>query len=130
METVTLTPTAIVTPTEIPTETVIPTEIPTETVIAGDALGYDLRANPELVAQNAEISWATGLWFWMTSDGAGSMTCHEAITGGFGFGQTIQTINGGQECNGAWPSAVEARVQFYLEICGVLGVDPGSNLYC
>lgn len=97
---------------------------------AGDVLGYDLRKNPELVAQNAEIAWATGLWFWMTQEGAGYYTPHAGIVDGHGFGQTIRSINGGQECNANWGSAGQQRVQFYQEICNLLGVSYGSGLTC
>ncbi len=95
---------------------------------AGEELGYDLLNNPDLVAQNATIAWETGLWFWMTR--GGDTTCHEAITQGYGFGMTINLINGAQECNGAWPEAVQARVSFYTSYCAILGVDPGANTSC
>ena len=94
---------------------------------AGEELGYDLLNNPDLVAQDPEIAWATGLWYWMTR---GRTTCHDAITGGSGFGMTIDIINGGQECNGAWPEAVQDRVEYFQTYCALLGVDPGDNLEC
>ncbi len=97
---------------------------------AGDALGYDLRKNPDLVAQSAEIAWATGLWFWMTQEGAGYYTPHEGITGGHGFGETIRSINGGQECGGKWPEAVQERAEAYRDICDLLGVSYGDNVTC
>ena len=97
---------------------------------AGAALGHDLRAQPELVAQNATIAWETGLWFWMTQTGAGSYTPHDAIVDGRGFGETIRSINGGQECGGAWPEAVQARGAFYQQFCNYLGVTPGDNVQC
>ncbi len=95
---------------------------------AGEELGYDLLNNPDLVAQDATVAWETGLWFWMTR--GGDTTCHEAITQGSGFGKTIDIINGAQECNGAWPEAVQARVDFYESYCAILGVTPGDYLYC
>jgi predicted chitinase len=97
---------------------------------AGDALGYDLRAQPELVAQNATIAWATGLWFWMTQRGAGSHTPHDAMVGDYGFGETIRSINGDVECNGGSSEGVTSRVAFYQRFCQILGVDFGSNLTC
>jgi predicted chitinase len=97
---------------------------------AGTALGYDLRAMPELVAQNATIAWATGLWFWMTQRGAGSFTPHEAITADHGFGETIRSINGDVECNGGSAEGVSSRVDFYQRFCQILGVTPGDNLTC
>jgi predicted chitinase len=97
---------------------------------AGAALGYDLRGQPELVAQNATVAWATGLWFWMTQRGAGSFTPHDAITGGHGFGETIRSINGDVECNGGSAEGVNSRVDFYKRFCQLLGVDPGDTLTC
>ena len=97
---------------------------------AGAALGYDLRAQPELVSQNATVAWATGLWFWMTQRGAGSFTPHEAITADHGFGETIRSINGDVECNGGSAEGVNSRVNFYQKFCQMLGVDPGTNLTC
>jgi predicted chitinase len=97
---------------------------------AGDYIDADLLNNPNLVATDARISWQTGIWFWMTA-GQNSETPHEAIVNNEGFGQTIQLINGGQECNGG-PAAdrVALRVSYYNEFCAILGVDPGGNLTC
>lgn len=97
---------------------------------AGAALNYDLRAHPELVAQDSTVAWATGLWFWMTQRGAGSYTPHDAINGGHGFGETIRAINGTVECNGGSSEGVNARVDFYQRFCQILGVPPGDNLTC
>ncbi|MEM9462466.1 MAG: glycoside hydrolase family 19 protein [Myxococcota bacterium] len=97
---------------------------------AGAALGLNLQANPDLVAQDATVAWQTALWFWMTSTGAGTSTCHDAMVGGSGFGQTIQTINGALECGGGNPAQVQSRIDTYLSITAVLGVDPGGNLGC
>jgi chitinase len=96
---------------------------------AGAALGLPLQSQPELVAQDSRVAWQTGLWFWMTSTGAGSATCHNAIVGG-SFGQTIQTINGSLECGGRNPGAVQSRVDAYRRFCSMLGVDPGANVGC
>jgi len=97
---------------------------------AGSALGIDLVDNPDLVSTNATVAWQTAIWFWMTSTGATSTTCHSAIDNGTGFGETIQIINGGLECNGGNPADVQDRVNFYNQFCGTLGVSPGNNLGC
>ncbi|WP_430785331.1 glycoside hydrolase family 19 protein [Actinoplanes sp. G11-F43] len=97
---------------------------------AGDALGINLLNDPWQVQNNAATAWKTGLWFWMTSTGAGSMTGHNAMVNGAGFGQTIRTINGTLECNGANPGQVQSRVDAYLRFTQILGVAAGSNLYC
>ncbi|ATB27621.1 chitinase [Melittangium boletus DSM 14713] len=97
---------------------------------AGNALGVDLKNNPDLVARDATISWRTGFWFWMTQTGAGSMTGHNAIVNGAGFGETIRTINGALECGGRNPAQVQSRVNNYTRFCSLLGVSPGANTGC
>ncbi|WP_395805685.1 glycoside hydrolase family 19 protein [Archangium minus] len=97
---------------------------------AGNALGVDLMNNPDLVAQNPTIAWRTGIWFWMTQTGAGSMTAHNAIVNNRGFGETIRTINGALECNGRNPAQVQSRVNNYLNFTSKLGVSPGGNTGC
>jgi chitinase len=97
---------------------------------AGTALGLNLQADPDLVARDSRVAWATGIWFWMTSSGAGSRPCHDSMVNNNGFGETIRTINGSLECNGANPGTVQTRVNNYLDFCSRLGVDPGPNLYC
>jgi predicted chitinase len=97
---------------------------------AGDALGIDLLGNPWQVEQNSAVAWKTGLWYWNTQSGPGTMTPHNAMVNGRGFGETIRSINGSIECNGGNPAQVESRVSKYRQISSVLGVDPGANLYC
>ena len=97
---------------------------------AGNALGVDLKNNPDLVARDATISWRTGFWFWMTQTGAGSMTAHDAMAGDRGFGETIRTINGALECGGRNPAQVQSRVNNYTKFCSMLGVSPGNNTGC
>ena len=97
---------------------------------AGNAIGVDLKNFPEKVSQDATISWRTGFWFWMTQNGAGSMTAHNAMANNAGFGQTIRTINGALECDGKNPGQVQSRVNNYLNFTGKLGVAPGANTGC
>ncbi|WP_235835161.1 chitinase [Piscinibacter terrae] len=97
---------------------------------AGDALSIDLLNHPEWVSTNPEISWKTGVWFWMSSTGAVGTTPHNAMVSGQGFGTTIQVINGGLECNGANPAQVQSRVDAYRRFTGILGVPPGEQLGC
>ena len=65
----------------------------------------------------------------MTQTGAGTMTAHTAMTGGGGFGETIRTINGAQECKAAIP-ARSNRDQPVPEFTQRLGVTVGSNTGC
>jgi chitodextrinase/predicted chitinase len=97
---------------------------------AGDALGINLLNTPSLVETDSAISWKTGLWYWMTQNGPGSMTAHNAMVNGAGFGETIRSINGSIECNGGNPAQVQSRVNSYQSFVGILGVAAGNNLSC
>ncbi|MFB8774323.1 glycoside hydrolase family 19 protein [Streptomyces broussonetiae] len=97
---------------------------------AGDALGLPLLTNPWLVQNDASVAWKTGLWYWNTQTGPGTMTPHNAMVNGAGFGQTIRSINGSLECDGRNPAQVQSRVSTYQRFTQILGVAPGGNLYC
>ena len=96
---------------------------------AGQAIGQDLLDNPNLVSSNAAISWETALWYWMTGTGGGSMTSHQAMVSGAGFGDTIRAIND-IECNGGNTGEMQDRVNDYESFTSILGVSPGGNLTC
>jgi hypothetical protein len=66
----------------------------------------------------------------MTQRGPGTMTPHDAMVNGRGFGETIRSINGSLECNGGNPAQVQSRVDAYNRFASILGVSPGGNLYC
>ncbi len=97
---------------------------------AGDALGLPLLTNPYLVQNDASVAWRTGLWYWMTQNGPGTMTPHNAMVNSRGFGETIRSINGSIECNGGNPAQVQSRVSKYQQIVQILGTTAGSNLSC
>ncbi|WP_434389961.1 glycoside hydrolase family 19 protein [Melittangium boletus] len=97
---------------------------------AGNALGVDLKNDPDRVARDATIAWRTGFWFWMTQTGAGSMTAHNAMANGVGFGETIRTINGALECGGRNPGQVQSRIDNYNRFTQILGVSAGGNTGC
>ncbi len=97
---------------------------------AGDALGLPLLNDPWQVERVSSVSWKTALWYWMTQNGPGTMTAHNAMVNSRGFGETIRSINGSIECNGGAPAAVQNRVNRYQQFVGVLGVPAGSNLSC
>jgi predicted chitinase len=97
---------------------------------AGDALGIDLLNNPWLVQNNAAVAWKTGLWYWNTQSGPGTMTGHNAMVNQAGFGHTIRSINGSLECDGRNPAQVQSRVSKYQQFAQILGVPTGGNLYC
>ncbi|NML52233.1 chitinase [Streptomyces sp. R302] len=97
---------------------------------AGDALGIDLLNNPWRVEREPDVAMMTGLWYWNTQNGPGTMTAHNAMVDGAGFGQTIWAINGSLECNGGNPAQVQSRVTTYQQFTRILGVPAGANLYC
>lgn len=97
---------------------------------AGDSLGIDLLRNPWLVEQDAAVAWKTGLWYWMTQSGPGTMTGHSAMVNGRGFGETIRSINGSLECDGRNPAQVQSRVNAYQRFTQILGVPAGGTLTC
>ncbi|OPC77472.1 chitinase [Embleya scabrispora] len=97
---------------------------------AGDALGIDLLHNPNLVQNDPAVAWQTGLWYWNTQNGPGTMTPHNAMVNGAGFGETIRSINGSLECNGGNPAQVQSRINSYQSFVSILGTTPGNNLSC
>ncbi|GII99528.1 putative chitinase [Sediminihabitans luteus] len=97
---------------------------------AGDALGIDLLNNPNLVQTDPAVAMATGLWYWNTQTGPGTMTGHAAIVNNRGFGETIRSINGSLECNGGNTAQVNSRVASFQRFTQILGTTTGSNLTC
>jgi hypothetical protein len=97
---------------------------------AGDALGIDLLGNPWLVQEDVAVAWKTALWYWNTQSGPGTMTGHDAMVNGHGFGQAIRSLNGSLECDGGNPGQVQSRVDNYTRFTQILGVPTGDNLYC
>jgi chitinase len=86
--------------------------------------------NPNLVQTDASVAWKTGLWYWDTQTGPGSMTAHNAMVNGAGFGETIRAINGSIECNGNNTAEMQNRVNDYQQFVQILGVPAGANLTC
>ena len=95
----------------------------------GAALGIDLLNDPDLVARDSAIAFATALWFWMTPQPP-KPSCHEAIRTS-GFGMTISVINGGLECGrGFVTEQAQSRIRRYEQYTRQFGVTPGGNLTC
>jgi predicted chitinase/chitodextrinase len=98
---------------------------------AGAALGLPLLTNPDLVEQDSATAWKTALWYWMTQNGPGTMTAHNAMVNGAGFGETIRSINGALECNGGNGAQVQSRINNYNNFISILGTTAGpGNLGC
>jgi len=88
---------------------------------AGQALGLNLWADPDLVARDAAVAWSTALWYWQTQNGPGSQPAHSCMANNAGFGCTIRAINGSLECNGGNPAQVQSRINSYTSFKSILG---------
>ncbi|WP_349741759.1 chitinase [Roseateles cavernae] len=101
---------------------------------AGQALGLDLWADPDRVARDPRVAWQTALWYWMTQPGPGTMTAHQAMVSGAGFGETVRSINGVIECDKPGDREVARklarRADFYRRAATLLGVSPDTRLGC
>jgi chitinase len=95
---------------------------------AGKALGLSFLAQPATVLASPTNAFNAGLWFWMTRQPIDS--AHNTIVSGQGFGATIKIVNGPLECGGKNPTAVQNRVNAYLDFTTRLGVAPGPNTGC
>jgi len=116
-----------------------------------------LLNNPDFVATNPTLAWASSMWFWFSGgacmEDAGEIckpNCHEVFLGtkkkcesdstrNYGLGWVTNIINGGLECPGAGKCdyRVQSRVQYYKHFCELLGVEAlaagwteDENLYC
>ncbi|KAG6558205.1 hypothetical protein Mapa_000388 [Marchantia paleacea] len=107
----------------------------------GDTIGVDLLNDPDLVARDSRVAFKTAIWYWQTEQSP-KPSCHDVITGKWspsaddraagrlaGFGQTINIINGGLECDMSSENA-EHRISLFTSICSTLGTSAGDNLSC
>jgi len=105
-----------------------------------------LLDNPDRVASNPTLAWASSMWFWFTGGAClpgenCKPNCHEVFLGTkpmcgndraagrqYGLGWVTNIINGGLECGGAGRGKcdyrVHSRVRFYKHFCDILGVNP------
>ena len=102
-----------------------------------------LLEHPEWLSQNAVLSFASAIWFWMTPQFP-KPSCHDIITGNWkptandlqkgrvpGFGATVNVINGGVECGLAKDlDKTTFRYQYYQYFCAYFKVSPGENIRC
>lgn len=109
---------------------------------AGDALGVDLLASPELVASDSTLALQTAMWFWMTEQ-LPKPSAHDVMVGHWapspadealgrlpGFGMTTNIINGGLECSMPGNASVADRIAFFMRYVDLLGTDVGDNVDC
>ncbi|CAK9215606.1 unnamed protein product [Sphagnum troendelagicum] len=108
---------------------------------ASASVGSNILANPNQVSSDPVLAFKTALWFWTTASPP-KPSCHDVMIGNWtpssadiaagrepGFGETINIINGGIECDQT-SAAASNRITYYQNFCSQLGVSPGSNLNC
>ncbi|CAK9213594.1 unnamed protein product [Sphagnum jensenii] len=108
---------------------------------ASAAVGANILADPNLVAEDPVISFKTSFWFWTTPSGT-IPSIHEVLVGEWkptkadieagrkpGFGVTIDIINGAIECGTVTPQA-QNRILYFKQFCKLLNVSTGPNLSC
>lgn len=102
-----------------------------------------LLLHPERLTEDAMLSFASAIWFWMTAQPP-KPSCHDIMTGQWiptardtaggrlpGFGTTVNVINGGLECNTSRPlEKTRYRYAYYHYFCTLLRVPPGGNADC
>ncbi|ETL27262.1 hypothetical protein F441_19679 [Phytophthora nicotianae CJ01A1] len=97
---------------------------------AGEALGYDLLYNPDIVSTDTTVTWMTALWYWMTPQNG--RVIHDVVTGENGFAESTDIINGGLECGPDAPNKAneEQRITYFTKMCEALGVEPLGATSC
>lgn len=102
-----------------------------------------LLKDPDRLATDPVLSFASAIWFWMTPQFP-KPSCHSVMSGEWaptandrvkgrmpGFGATVNVINGGVECGtGRDMQKTTYRYQYYRYFCAYLHVSPGENIEC
>jgi hypothetical protein len=96
---------------------------------------------PELLAENAEISFASAIWFWMTPQPP-KPSCHDVIVGNWdavnvdkeykrfpGFGLTLNIINAPQ-CGQPTQPHTQKRYDYYDKFCKYFNTTKGDYCDC
>ena len=92
---------------------------------SGSLYGSDtLLRNPDQVASNDAIAWATAFWFWKVN----------VIGGPYGsgvkngqFGSSTNAINGGLECRGANSDKARKRFEIYKKVLLAFNINTVPN---
>ncbi|RWS12428.1 hypothetical protein B4U79_06478, partial [Dinothrombium tinctorium] len=76
-----------------------------------DLYGDDrLIRNPDLVADDERVAWATAFWYWRTR------VRNQPNVLRFWFGATTNAINGGLECRGPNQHIARKRFEMYKRV--------------
>jgi hypothetical protein len=100
-----------------------------------------LLNRPEILAEDAMLSFASAIWFWMTPQPP-KPSCHSVMTGTWqpsdadkkfnrlpGFGLTFNIINA-KHCGKDASEMAKKRYDLYEYFCYFLKVDKGENCSC
>lgn len=83
-----------------------------------------LVRDPDLVARDEDVAWATAFWIWKT-------TVTQAQGYGAGFGYTTKALNGELECDaGPDRDTAKRRYAMYRTITKVLAIEPIGERGC
>ena len=82
-----------------------------------------LLEEPEIVANDEKIAWATAFWFWRSSV---HYSIPSELTKGY-FGATTNQINGELECKGNNQKAAKIRFENYVAIMKALNLSDEPN---
>jgi len=101
-----------------------------------------LLNDPDLLAKDAVLAFASALWFWMIPQQP-KPSCHDIMCNKWkpsaadvqkgrkpGFGATVNVINGGIECGKPSGEKTKYRYQYYQYFCRYFNVSPGDNIEC
>jgi basic endochitinase B len=111
---------------------------------AGLALTRGLALDPSILVKDAQASFESAIWFWMTEQ-APKPSCHAVMVHGedgaigpdvdplrpTGFGLTINIINGGRECGtNERNDSQRDRMGYYRRYLSVFGLDTSGVTDC
>lgn len=102
-----------------------------------------LLRDPDRVARDPVLAFASALWFWMTPQSP-KPSCHQVMSGEWtpspadltagrhpGFGATVNIINGGVECgSGTDKAQTKNRYGYYEYFCHFLQASAGDHIGC
>jgi hypothetical protein len=100
-----------------------------------------LLDRPEILLEDAMVSFASAIWFWMTEQPP-KPSCHSVMTGMWqpsdadkkanrlsGFGLTFNIINA-KHCGEHASEMAKKRYEIYEYMCYFFKVEKGENCYC